>query len=140
MSFATDTRQRTSTGFPLASMIDIMFLLLIFFMTASVFREQELSLTVALTPSESAEETVDPASQIIVTVTKEDKIFLGQREVTLDELPGVLREIVAVSPTETLVVRADEDSRTGVFGRIVDQAELAGIRETRFAMIRGEAQ
>ncbi len=136
MSFTGESRERTRPILPLAGMVDVLFLLLIFFMTASVFREAELELPVSLTPGESAETPVDAASQVIVTVTDDDRVFFGARETTLAELRGLIEEVLAVSPRETLVVRADVESRTGTVGRILDLAELAGVVDTRFAMIR----
>jgi biopolymer transport protein ExbD len=117
-------------------MVDVLFLLLIFFMTASTFRESELELPVSLTPGESATQPVDAASSVVVTVTAGNEIFFGSRAASLSELRGLLEEVVAVSPDEVLVVRSDEKSEAGILLRILDLAELAGVRDTRTAMIR----
>ncbi|MEM7576323.1 MAG: biopolymer transporter ExbD [Planctomycetota bacterium] len=140
MSFVAESRERTRPILPLAGMVDVLFLLLIFFMTASTFRESELELPVSLTPGESATEAVDAASSVVVTVTAENEIFFGTRASTLQELRRLLEEVVAVSPDEVLVVRSDEKSDAGVLLRILDQAELAGVRDTRTAMIRAAAE
>ena len=139
MSFAAPTRERSGPALPLAGMVDVLFLLLIFFMTASTFRESELSLPVSLTPGESATAAVDAASSVVVTVTESNEIFFGTRGVGLSQLRGLLEEVLAVSPHEVLVVRSDEKSDAGVLLRILDQAELAGVRDTRTAMIRAAA-
>ena len=136
MSFVAESRERTRPVLPLAGMVDVLFLLLIFFMTASAFRESELELPVSLTPGESASSPVDAASQVVVTVTSENRVFFGERETDLDGLRSLIEEVLAVSPREVLVVRADVDSRTGVVGKVFDLAELAGVTDTRFAMIR----
>ncbi|MEM8494250.1 MAG: biopolymer transporter ExbD [Planctomycetota bacterium] len=136
MSFVAESRERTRPVLPLAGMVDVLFLLLIFFMTASTFRESELELPVSLTPGESATQPVDAASSVVVTVTEANELFFGTRATTLQELRGLLEEVVAVSPNEVLVVRSDEKSDAGVLLRILDQAELAGVRDTRTAMIR----
>ena len=60
MSFATQTRERSAPVLPLAGMVDVLFLLLIFFMTASVFRDAELAVEVALPDSQSAAAEVGP--------------------------------------------------------------------------------
>ncbi|MEM9753561.1 MAG: biopolymer transporter ExbD [Planctomycetota bacterium] len=140
MSFVAESRERTRPVLPLAGMVDVLFLLLIFFMTASTFREAELELPVSLTPGESAAQPVDAASSVVVTVTAENEIFFGTRAVLLGDVRGLLEEVLAVSPDEVLVVRSDEKSDAGVLLRLLDAAELAGVRDTRTAMIRAASE
>ncbi|MEM9881436.1 MAG: biopolymer transporter ExbD [Planctomycetota bacterium] len=136
MSFSTQTRERSAPVLPLAGMVDILFLLLIFFMTASVFRDAELSMDVALPTSETAEAAVGPANQIIITVDAENRVFLGERAVPIDDLRGILEDLVAVAPNDAAVIRADGDADWGVGVRVMDLAQQAGLTQVQAATIR----
>jgi biopolymer transport protein ExbD len=136
MSFSTQSRERSAPVLPLAGMVDVLFLLLIFFMTASVFRDSELSMDVSLPTSETAATAVGPAQQIIVTVGADNTVFLGERAVPMDQLLGVLLQLVEVAPNDSVVVRADQDSNTGVAVRVMDLAQQAGLTQVSISTIR----
>ena len=136
MSFATQSRERSAPVLPLAGMVDVLFLLLIFFMTASVFRDSELSLDVSLPTSETAAAAVGPGQQIVITVDADDRVFLGEREVPMSQLRGVLEQLVAIAPNDAVVVRSDENSRAGTMVRVMDLAQQVGLTETSIATIR----
>ena len=89
MSFATPSRERTRPAVPLAAMIDVLFLLLIFFMTASVFREQDQLIDVDLPEAETATGVPSP-TQITITIDPQDQIFIGEHRYTLSELRQTL--------------------------------------------------
>jgi biopolymer transport protein ExbD len=136
MSFATTTRERSAPVLPLAGMVDVLFLLLIFFMTASVFRDSELSMDVNLPTSETAQSAVGPAQQIVITVGSDNTVYLGERAVPMDRLLGVLLQLVEVAPNDSVVVRADQDSNTGVAVRVMDLAQQAGLTQVSISTIR----
>ncbi len=136
MSFASPSRERTGPVLPMAGMVDILFLLLIFFMTASVFRDSELSMDVSLPTSETASSAVGPATQIVITVDANNRVFLGEREVPLDNLLSILLDLVAVAPNDAVVVRADQLSNTGIAVHVMDLAQQAGLTEVSIATIR----
>ena len=136
MSFATQTRERSAPVLPLAGMVDVLFLLLIFFMTASVFRDSEMSMDVSLPTSETAASAVGPANQIIITIGPDDTVYLGERPVPIENLLGVLQQLVEIAPNDAVVVRSDENSTAGTMVRVMDLAQQAGLTETSIATIR----
>lgn len=136
MSFASTTRERSAPVLPLAGMVDVLFLLLIFFMTASVFRDSELSMDVNLPTSETAQSAVGPAQQIIITVGEDNTVYLGERAVPMDRLLDVLLQLVEVAPNDSVVVRADQNSNTGVAVRVMDLAQQAGLTQVSISTIR----
>ena len=136
MSFASQSRERSAPVLPLAGMVDVLFLLLIFFMTASVFRDSELSMDVSLPTSETAEAAVGPANQIIISVGQDNTVYLGERAVPIDQLLAVLNQLVAVAPNDSVVVRADQNSNTGVAVRVMDLAQQAGLTQVSISTIR----
>ena len=136
MSFATQTRERSAPVLPLAGMVDVLFLLLIFFMTASVFRDAELAVEVALPDSQSAVSEVGPGTQVIITVDADDRVFLGEREVPLDQLPALLDDLATVVERDSVVVRGDQGASYGVPFAVLDMVKLAGLGDVSLATVR----
>jgi biopolymer transport protein ExbD len=136
MSFATTTRERSAPVLPLAGMVDVLFLLLIFFMTASVFRDQELSMDVSLPTSETASAEAGPATQIVISIGEDDRVYLGEREVPMDNLFGILRDLQEVAPNDSVVVRGDQVSNLGTAVQVMDLAQQAGLTNVSIATIR----
>lgn len=133
MSFSAESRERTRPALPLSAMVDIMFLLLIFFMTASVFREQELQVPVDLAPSATAQAGTTSATQITINIDADDRIFLGPREHSLESLRRTLGELSRMYPHETVIIRGDRDSSYGLAVRVMDAATQAGLTDVRLA-------
>ncbi|QDU34869.1 biopolymer transport protein ExbD [Poriferisphaera corsica] len=137
MGFASESRERAKPVVPLAGMVDILFLLLIFFMTASTLRDQELQMQIALPGSENSQLTANlDAMQTSITVDKFNNIFLGQRQVTMPELRDVLSQLAKDYPNETLVIRGDRESSYGTAIEIIDLAQALGINDVRAAEVK----
>ena len=137
MSFSTQSRERSAPVLPLAGMVDVLFLLLIFFMTASVFRDSEMSMDVSLPTSETAAAAVGPAQQIIITIGPDDTVYLGERAVPIDQLRGVPR--TARRGRSERLGGGPQRRKTrgaGTMVRVMDLAQQAGLRETSIATIR----
>jgi biopolymer transport protein ExbD len=138
MSFTAETRPRLKPTLPLAPMVDMMFLLVIFFMTASVFRDQELQIDVALPAAAQAQPGSALATRIILTVTADNRLFLGQRELTPPELLATLTELARQFPDEAVVIRGDRASQYGVAVEAMDIARQAGFTNVTLAAVEEE--
>lgn len=136
MSFASESRTRSSPVLPLASFVDILFLLLSFLLATSALREQETQMGVDLQPTQTGEGAVSPATQIVVTVSADDRIFLGQRELALPTLRQTFEEIVKEFPNESLVIRGDRGSSFGLAVQIMDAAKDANINDVSVATVK----
>lgn len=138
MSFAAPTRERNAPVLPLSAMVDILFLLLIFFMTASVFREQEHSIEIS-PPEAEHSRPADAQSAAVVTITEDDQLFLGDLSVSFDELRNRLAALVeqnrAAGRTTSLVVRGDRQSSHGQNIRVTDMAVDVGVERLSTAVI-----
>lgn len=129
MSFAAELRERVRPVLPLAGMVDVLFLLLIFFMTASTFREQEPAIEVALTPAESGEPGDANAQSTVITFTQDNRVFVGDREFSLDEIEAFITSLAEISPDETVYIRGDQYGDYGVGVRLLDYAKAAGFED-----------
>ena len=138
MSFSSPTRSRTGPMLPLASMVDVLFLLLIFFMTASVMREQERAIDVSLPRQQSATTAGRVHTQLLTPVTEDGGIYVGTTKYTPPTLRQTLARLAQQFPDEAIVIRADQNSRLGLTVQIMDIAYDVGLRNVHLATIKKE--
>ena len=103
----------------LTSMMDLTFLLLITFIITFPLIEQGLPITLPKGKAQTLEADDKPA---VVTVDKQNRIYIGQTIVTLDDLNTRLRSMLTENKQLRLVIRGDKDVN---YGAIVDVARLA---------------
>lgn len=132
MSFSDSSRIRVTPALPLTSMVDILFLLLIFFLTASVFRDQDRQIDVAL-PATHSSTTGGSRTQIVITITADGQTYMGDRAYEPQALRQVLGELAKQYPDESVVIRADQNSLTGAAVRVMDIVYASGLRQVYLA-------
>lgn len=138
MGFAAESRERVRPVLPLAGMVDILFLLLIFFMSTYSMREQELAVDIGLPASETAQTGTNEAMKVVVSFDDTGRVFLGEREVPLDRLQGELEKLASFAPDQPVVIRGDAEGRYGLLLDIMDKAKLAGLSDVKLAVVREE--
>lgn len=140
MSFSAEVRSRTRPVLPLAAMVDIMFLLLIFFITSSTLRQQADQIDVSLPTAKTGQAGSTDATRVNVSVTKDGTVYLGTHAVTLARLGTMLDALAKQSPNESLVIRGDKDSHFGIEARILDMARSAGLVNARFGVVASKPE
>jgi len=136
MSFAAESRERSRPVLPLAAMVDVLFLLLIFFMTASVFREAEAQIDIDVPEAQTAQPADTRTDQVTVNIKADNRVYLGERVVPVERLADELARLVDEAGVKAVVIRGDTGSAYGVFVKVTDQAKLAGIDDISVAALR----
>lgn len=116
--FGVPQRRRIPT-INVTPLIDVMFLLLIFFMVSSTFKE-DLGIDITLPEAESASNQEITAHQ--VTVDRNGTVYFGGAEVSTESLRGELQEILQENPDAAIVLRADDGADFGRVLRVIDIA------------------
>jgi len=122
-----EVRKKVSTQLNIAPLIDIVFLLLIFFMLSSHFVTQpgiKITLPTAVTAK------LYPEEDIVISIAKDNKLYLNEQLVTLDNLLNKLRIKVEETKKRTVIIRADEKIDLGLAVKVMDiakQAEVEGL-------------
>jgi biopolymer transport protein ExbD len=86
---------------PMAPMIDIIFLLLIFFITTSVFARLENEISITVPTAETATTPKRNLGELIINLRLDGGIVVNQREITLDQLGILLNRIAKQFPDQT---------------------------------------
>ncbi len=128
MRFARPRRDPVEVN--LTPLIDVVFLLLIFFMVSTTFEtRQALELTLPETSSGAAAEV----SPVTVVITATGVYWLGERELAATELSAALAAEAEQAREHGLVVEADGRASHAAVVRVLDQASLQGIQRVRIA-------
>lgn len=138
MGFASESRERARPVIPLAGMVDILFLLLIFFMSTYSMREQELMVDIGLPASETAEPGTTQAQRVIVSFDEEGRVYLGQRLVPIADLTGEMTKLAEINPDQPVILRGDRAAQYGLQMQIIDAANAAGLTDVRLSAVREE--
>jgi len=119
-------------------LIDVVFLLLIFFLVASKFAEQERELDVLLPSASEAQPLIDKPREVFINVDAEGRYFVTGKFVTLDELHPVLNRAWVNNPGRvSVVIRADKRCRWQYIVSAMNACRKAHIRDYRVATIGG---
>ncbi|MBI4700995.1 MAG: biopolymer transporter ExbD [Deltaproteobacteria bacterium] len=123
MSAATRGRGRTFNDINVTPLVDVMLVLLVVFMVTAPLLTTGLRVEL---PSVRAHSTPIRDTKLVVTVTKEERILLGERDVTAD-VERVLLTSERIQKERELYIRADKAARYGAVARVVAAARAAGV-------------
>jgi len=118
----------------LTPMIDVVFQLLIFFLVAARFEEEESAMPLPLPQASEAMPRLAKPKEIFINVDQAGRIFLGGQVVTTAELLAQLMQAQANNPGRTpVVVRGDERCDLKHVVAVMNVCAKAGIRDCRIA-------
>lgn len=116
----------------LSSMIDCIFILLIFFIVATVFVEEKG--LQASKPDAAAAASSEETETVVLQIAADNKVFLQDEEVRIPELAGRVQSSLA-GPETPVVIRAHESSDHGVFVTVWDAARRGGAEMLSFSTV-----
>ena len=109
--------------------IDMMFILVIFFALNSVYREEERDIQVNL-PANAQGASLSSAPKVIVlNVRKTGSYVIGNQQVTLDEVGEKVRGALKEDPEQKVLIRADDQALHGYVAQAVAACRFAGVKE-----------
>lgn len=104
-------------------LVDVVLVLLIIFMITAplLYRGMDVKLPQAAT------NTLKPEERKVITVEKNNTVYLDKEEIGLARLEEKLRSLKAASPQFSLYLRADRDAPYGAVVHVMDMIKRAGI-------------
>jgi len=110
----------------ITSLIDVLFLLLIFFMASSTFLEQP-GIKLELPYAESA--AITEQKDYTLFIDKDGNMFLNEDTVDLDNLASMLKEALPAMEDGALILKADKDVTHGMVVRVMDISKKSGVKK-----------
>ncbi|MBQ6915498.1 MAG: biopolymer transporter ExbD [Kiritimatiellae bacterium] len=108
-------------------MLDVIFLLLCFFVTVSVFSQWESEISIKLPASKTAEQPERLPGEIIVNLSKEGVVKVNGAVMPLHELKTRLAKIARFFPGQPVIIRADRDTRYESLVEVMDTCREADV-------------
>lgn len=133
------SRQPESAGMQLAPMIDIVFLLLIFFIVTWQFSRSETELDVSVPTAEQGEELTRPMGEIIINILEDGSIKVEGVVVDLAQLRDKLKVIAVNFENQPVRIRGDGDVTYQRIVEVIDTCQKAGIWNISFATQKPKA-
>jgi biopolymer transport protein ExbD len=110
-------------------LIDIVFILLIFFIVTTVFVE-ETGVDVQRPQSASASDL--EKQSILIAITEEGKVIYGGSEIGVRGVRGIVKRLLK-RQDQPVIVQADKGAEIEMYTRVHDEAALAGARQIHLA-------
>ncbi len=114
---------RTTPGLDIAPLIDMVFILLIFFLVNTSF-VKETGIEVSRPTASTA--TLENKSSVLIAISTDNRIFMEQREIDLRAVRANVERALAENPEAAVIVVADKASSTGTAIQVMDGCRMAG--------------
>jgi len=134
MKFAV--KKRRAPSIIIVSLVDILTILLIFFVVSTTFKRDQPEVQINLPESKTAANVPAELEHAIVTVDADNEIKLDGKIVSVDELEGAVRDLPPTRKS-SLALQADRKAEYGTIIKVLDALKLAGVKNLP-AFTRGE--
>src|SRR6201987_1074765 len=125
MKFAV--RKRRAPSIIIVSLVDILTILLIFFVVSTTFKRDQPEVQINLPESKTATKAPAELEHAIVTVDENETIKLDGRSMDVDELEKAVRDFPKTRRI-SLALQADKKASYGMIIKVLDALKLAGVR------------
>jgi biopolymer transport protein ExbD len=113
----------------IVSLIDILAILLIFFIVTTTFRDRLPQLQINLPESKSAAvSTSAPKKIVLLQIKAADQITLDEQPVTADQLAAAIKQVQRTHPGCSITMQADKEAPFGTVISVLDALQEAGIK------------
>lgn len=119
--------------FQMTAMMDVVFLLLCFFVTSAVFSQWEYEVDLTLPSAKSGQTPTRLPGEIILNVSRDGTVTVNRRAFRGEALERLLRQVSDYLPGQPVIIRADAGTPYGAFMKVVDACRLAGIANLSLA-------
>jgi biopolymer transport protein ExbD len=118
-----DGEEDSSDAINLTPLIDMVFILLIFFLVTTSFIHES---TVAVRRPKAATATPAQNAEVVVTIAADEQIWLNNAAVDIRLLRARIEQLGLAGPTRSAIILADTQASTGLLVKVMDQLRLAG--------------
>ncbi len=132
MNFRTRAKPETF-GFQIAPMVDILLVLLVFFIVTWNFALSENELDVKIPNAAKAKPTEQYVGQVVVNVKSDGTFIFNRKPITPTELESKLTQLAGLYPDQAVILRGDEKVNYKYIVDVLDICRSANIWNIAFA-------
>ena len=124
----------------LTSMLDVIFLLLCFFVTVSVFSQWESEISIKLPSAKTSDEPERLPGEIIVNLDKTGLVKVNSAPMSLEDLQTRLKRISKFYPGQPVIIRADKETKYDDLVKVIDACRAGDVWNFSLATEGGVAK
>ena len=125
-------------GFQIAPMVDVLLVLLCFFIVTWNFARKEMELDVKVPTAEHGEEPVMDVNQTVLNLKADGSMVMNTKPVSYEELGEKMAVLAKINPDYAIILRGDERVQYRYVARVLDVCRGAGIWNVSFPVSRAE--
>ena len=123
-------RRKSESEVNLTPMLDVVFIMLIFFIvTASFVKESGIEIS---RPGASTAVRKEKGN-ILIAISANDQIWMNRRQVDPRALRANIERMHAENPQSAVIIQADKEAKTGLLVKVMDAARSAGVKSVSLA-------
>ena len=134
MKFAV--RKRRAPSIIIVSLVDILTILLIFFVVSTTFKKDQPEVQINLPESKTATTAPAELEHALLTVSENDEIKLDGKTIAVEDLESAVKNLPETRRT-SLALQADKKASFGIIVKVMDALKMAGVKNLP-AFTRGE--
>jgi biopolymer transport protein ExbD len=120
-------RKRRAPSIIIVSLVDILTILLIFFVVSTTFKRDQPEVQINLPDSKTSIKASSELEHAVVSVNESDEVRLDGQIIGVDELEAAVRNLPATRRS-ALALQADKKSSFGTIIKVMDALKLAGVK------------
>jgi biopolymer transport protein TolR len=124
-----DEGRKVNSSINVTPMVDVMLVLLIIFMVITPMLQNKVQIDMAKVENATAMPDADKDDAIVVAITRDGKVYLGQNSVDPSQLGSLIRDKLADKTDKTIYVRADARAQYRNVEDAIDDVRTAGVEE-----------
>jgi biopolymer transport protein ExbD len=120
-------RKRRAPSIIIVSLVDILTILLIFFVVSTTFKRDQPEVQINLPDSKTSTKASSELEHAVVSVNENDEVRLDGQLIGVDDLEAAVRNLAATRRS-TLALQADKKASFGTIIKVMDALKLAGVK------------
>ena len=133
-----DEGSKINSNINVTPMVDVMLVLLIIFMVITPMLMNKVAIDMVSAENAVAMPDADKTDAIVVAVTRDGSVFLGQDRVDPNQLGSLVRDKLEDRTDKTIYVRADSRAQYKAVEDAIDDVRTAGVEEVGLLTLRKE--
>jgi len=134
MRLSRPSSAREEAQIDMTSMLDIVFIMLIFFIVTSSFVRES---GVEVNRPQASNVVSQKDAGIFIAITSSNEIYIDKRVVDVERVEATLEHLLLEQPDASLVIQADEHAYNGTVVKVMDAAKGAGVERIALAAEKG---
>ncbi len=124
-----DEGRKVNSNINVTPMVDVMLCLLIIFMVITPMLANKVNVELAKVDNPTAMPDADKEDAVLVAVTRDGRIFLGQNQISEADLSTKVRDALKDKTSKEIYIRADARAKYGTVTDAIDDVRSAGVDE-----------